>query len=71
MDKGNQSALILVPLTALAVGAQEIQFGVYIGDRSVVVPTTNFNLFSAGANSTNVFEGKVGIGTTSPTQALQ
>lgn len=65
------STVLLVALTVSIGGAQAVQYGVFIGDQSVVNPNPNFNLFSAGTNSKNVFEDNVGIGTTSPYSRLQ
>jgi hypothetical protein len=69
------SSLLLTGLVIAATvsigGAQAVQYGAYIGDQSVVNPNPNFNLYSAGANSKNVFEGKLGIGTTTPATMLE
>lgn len=47
-------------------------YGAYIENHAGVGTTTNsYNLFSAGATSTNVFQGSVGIGTTTPTGKLE
>jgi len=41
-------------------------YGVYVNDQSGQGFTTDHNIYSAGANSKNVFEGKVSIGTATP-----
>src|SRR5687768_3322211 len=62
------SVVIALVASATPVGAQ--QYGVYVGDQSGA-QGTNYNVFSAGTNSTNVFQGKVGVGTTTPGAQLQ
>ncbi|HEX8619629.1 MAG TPA: hypothetical protein VF911_18760 [Thermoanaerobaculia bacterium] len=42
-------------------------YGLYITD---IIATNDFGVYQVGANDTNYFAGRVGIGTTAPTEAL-
>ena len=45
-------------------------YGLYISDQSGVTSNSDFNIYSAGVNSTNYFAGNVGIGTSTPSAKL-
>lgn len=51
-------------------GTWQNAYGLYIADHSGVVSQSDFNIYSAGANSTNYFAGNVGIGTSTPSASL-
>ncbi len=64
----NRGIEIDTPTNAGIIGNN---YGVYIQDQSGVATGDNFNLYSVGASSTNYFQGKVGINTTSPAEKLE
>lgn len=51
-------------------GTATNNYGLYIGDQSGFATTLNYNLYSAGASSTNYLAGYVGIGGTSTSAKL-
>jgi hypothetical protein len=51
-------------------GTFQSNFGLYIEDQSAVGSLYHANIYSLGANSKNYFAGKVGIGTTTPSELL-
>jgi hypothetical protein len=45
-------------------------YGLYIADQSGSGATSTYNIYSAGSSAKNIFEGKIGIGTTTPATKL-
>ena len=66
----NNYGILINGGTPLAGASVTNNYGLYIDDQSPAGTAKSFNLYSAGTNSKNYFEGKVGVGTTNPTYKL-